>query len=110
MNILCRLQNTVEITTLPGQNLKRRKTLKVNFTLMCEMKYSDFLTSYITNWAALVKICEENHKKIDTGIYQKVSKLSKQLKPIATALNVIQKNTCIFSEAVAVWKKIQKRN
>ena len=61
---------------------------------------------------------QRNQSKIDTGIYQKVSnisikknveELSKWLKSIATALDAVQKNTCIISEAVTVWKKIRKR-
>ena len=60
----------------------------------------DCLTSYITNWATLMKIYEENPNKIDTRIYQKVlniflkgnvEELSKQLKLIATALEEVQK-------------------
>ena len=57
----------------------------------------DCLTRNIINWAILMKICEENSNKIDAEIYQKVSniflkrnveELLKQLKPIATALDV----------------------
>ena len=64
-----------------------------------------------------MKICEENLNKIDTKIYLKVSnislkrnveELSKQLKSIATTLDVLQKNACIISDAVAVWKKLEE--
>ena len=75
------------------------------------------MTSYITNWATLIKLCEENCNKIDTGIYQKVSnislkrnleEISKRLKLIATALDEVQNNACIISEAVTIWKKLEE--
>ena len=41
----------------------------------------------------------------NTSVKRNVEELSERLKPIATALDVVQKNTCIISEAVTVWEK-----
>ena len=43
------------------------------------------------------------------SLQRNVEELSKRLKLIATAVDVVQKNTCIISEAVTAWKKIRKR-
>jgi uncharacterized protein YuzB (UPF0349 family) len=77
----------------------------------------DCLESFIKNWPVLLKICEDHRDVIDTGIRNKVTNLAikrnaedllKILKPIAVALDKIQKNSCTISDALVIWKDLEK--
>mgnify|MGYP000117808826 CR=1 FL=1 len=77
----------------------------------------DCLESYISNWAHILKTCEENREVIDKVVQQQVSNLSLKrnvedlislLKPISSALDKVQRNNCTISESVSVWKELMK--
>ena len=73
---------------------------------------SDCLESFLRNWPILVQVCEEHRDRIDKDIARQVTNLSLKrnvedylqlLKPISVALDKVQSNTCVISEAVEVW-------
>lgn len=77
---------------------------------------ADCLEMYITQWDILLKICEENKKEIETTIYQKVSNIGLKhaakeyldiLKPIAVAIDTLQRKNATISDAVEQWKHLQ---
>jgi len=75
------------------------------------------LNSYIENWPALVKICENEARrdKIDPivkgkvtnmGLKRSAEELRDQLNPIANALDKMQSDTCTIAMAVDIWKSL----
>lgn len=73
---------------------------------------ADSLESFLRNWPILVQVCEEHRENIDKDVAKQVTNLSLKrnvedylqlLKPIAVALDKVQSNTCVISEAVEAW-------
>lgn len=73
---------------------------------------ADCLQSYMSNWSVLLKVCEEHRNEVDGTIADNVRNLGikrnaedylTRMKPIAVALDKVQRNTCVISEAVEVW-------
>lgn len=78
--------------------------------------YCDSLESYLKNWSILTKVCEDHRAEIDNEISSKILNIGLKrnvedmiaiLKPIATAIDVVQKNNCSLSECVFAWKKLE---
>jgi hypothetical protein len=79
---------------------------------------ADCLEIYLKEWPKLVKICEENKDKIDSIIYGKIMNMVikqaaeeylKILKPVAVALDKLQKNLTFISDAVEIWKELEDK-
>lgn len=77
---------------------------------------SDCLDAYIKNWSKLLKICEEHRDRIDPTVKTKVSnmvlkrsaeELLGRLRPIAIALDRMQRDTTMLAESVDVWKELR---
>lgn len=78
---------------------------------------ADCIEKYLQNWPILLQICEEHRNDIQESIYNKVQNIQMKrcaehylslLKPIAVALDVVQRDTCSISEAVNVWKNLEE--
>ena len=78
---------------------------------------SDCLRSYLDNWTTLLKVCEEHRGAIDSTVASKVQNISikrnaedylQRLKPIAVALDRVQRDTCLLGGAVEAWKALGK--
>lgn len=78
---------------------------------------ADCLESYIKHWPILLTICEQNRDKIDTnivnivnnlGIKRSAEELLQRLKPIAVALDKIQRDSCTIADTVDIWKTLEK--
>ena len=76
----------------------------------------DCFETYIDEWPNLLKICEENRTFIDPNIGKIVADINLKrlvegqlsiLKPIAIAVDEIQKNNCSIAKAVEIWKNLQ---
>lgn len=76
---------------------------------------ADCLEMYVTQWDLILKICEGSKKEIDATIYQKVSNIGLKhaaqeylsiLKPIAVALDTLQRKNATISDAVEQWKHL----
>ena len=72
----------------------------------------DSIESYLENWPILIRVCEEHRDIIDRDIANKIKDFAiKQnaenykdlLKPIAVALDRMQRDGCTLSDAVIVW-------
>lgn len=77
----------------------------------------DSLEAYVKNWPILVQICEQNRDGIDNriqnivtniGVKRNLEDMLNQLKPIANALDKVQKNDCSISDCVHIWKTLGK--
>ena len=77
---------------------------------------ADCLDSYIKHWPILITICEENRNQIDInirnvvnnlGVKRSAEELLRRLKPIAVALDMVQKDSCIIADAVEIWKHLE---
>lgn len=77
---------------------------------------SDCFEVYLSEWPKILKICEDNRNKIDNEIYEKVTNmvikrsaedLLKIYKPIAIALDTLQKSNASLSDAVEVFKQLE---
>lgn len=75
------------------------------------------LERYIDNWITLLRICEDfqddfdkDVRKIvcDIAIKRNAEDLLAILKPISTALNQMQSNSCDIADAVVIWKTLQQ--
>jgi hypothetical protein len=74
--------------------------------------------SYINNWSILVQVCEEAPECVVDAVIKKLVQnvtlkrntgdLLKLLKPISLALDSTQKDTCSISDAVDIWKKLER--
>lgn len=73
---------------------------------------ADCIESYVDNWHILSKICSENRTAFETNITAKVNNINlknnaqdylKTLKLISVALDRVQKNFCVISEATEIW-------
>jgi len=73
---------------------------------------ADYLEVYITQWPKLIAICEQNRNSIarditnivtNIGIKRSAEELLQRLKPIAVALDSIQKDSCTVADAVEIW-------
>lgn len=78
--------------------------------------YCDSLESYIKNWSILTKVCEDHRSEIDRdiankilniGLKRNVEDMIKNLKPVAEAIDNMQKNNCSLAECVFTWKKLE---
>lgn len=78
---------------------------------------ADCLQCYLDNWSIILKVCEENRDSIDTNVASKVQNIGikrqaedylRLLKPISIALDIVQSDSCFLSDAVSVWKKLEK--
>ena len=76
---------------------------------------ADCIDSYITNWPILLSVCEQHHSEINSAIKSKVENISLKrnaedylniLKPVSKALDLVQRDSCLISECVEVWKKL----
>lgn len=76
---------------------------------------ADSIESYLQNWDILVKICKEHSDDIDKQIIRKVNDRAlrrfaedylERLKPIAVALDKLQREDALISDAVEVWHKL----
>lgn len=93
----------------------------VKLMLPSEVRWNsivDSLESYIKGWPILLQICEQHRGKIDKDIKNLVSDFNlkrnaedmlQQLKPIADALDAVQKDNCSISIAVKIWKELKKK-
>jgi uncharacterized protein YuzB (UPF0349 family) len=77
----------------------------------------DCLEAYIKNWSLIMKVCEEHRDAIEGDIQNKVRNMGikrnaedllKRLKPIAIALDSIQRDNCTIAKAVEIWKRLEK--
>ena len=77
---------------------------------------ADCLESYIKHWPIMITICEEHRSAIDNnissivnnlGIKRSAEELLQWLKPIAVALDSVQKDSCSIADAVEIWKKLE---
>lgn len=77
---------------------------------------ADCLETYITQWPKLMAICEQNRNNIDKdianivtniGVKRSAEELLKRLKPIAVALDSIQKDSCTIADGVEIWKTLK---
>ncbi|XP_063222783.1 uncharacterized protein LOC134531131 [Bacillus rossius redtenbacheri] len=93
-----------------GQQLILPQDVRWNTTVDC-------LSAYIKYWPVLVKICEENRTAINDNIYRKVMNvvikrnaedMLRCLKPVAIALDKVQKDSSTISTAVDVWKSLKQ--
>jgi len=71
----------------------------------------------LQNWPIILQICEEHRCEIENTIYSKVQSIQiKKLaekyrlhhKPIAVAVDLVQKDACMIIEAVKVWKTLER--
>ena len=78
---------------------------------------ADSLQCYLDNWAMILKACEEHRDNIDGMIAKKVRDINvkrnaedylRRMKPIAVALDKVQSESCKLSEAVEVWKALER--
>ncbi|KAJ8874488.1 hypothetical protein PR048_025348 [Dryococelus australis] len=78
---------------------------------------ADCLPAYIKYWLVLTKICEENRTAINENIYRKAMNMGikrnadhmlRHLKPVAIALDTVQKDSCTISTAVDMWKRLRQ--
>lgn len=78
---------------------------------------ADCLESYIKQWPILMTICEQNRSEVDTsiasivnnlGVKRNAEELLKRLKPIAVALDKVQRDNCTSADAVDIWKQLEK--
>ena len=91
-----------------------------NLVLPLEVRWNtlaDCLHSYLDNWATPLKVCDEHRDSIDTIVARKVQDISikrnaedylKRMKPIAIALDKVQSDSCVLSEAVEVWNRLSE--
>ena len=79
---------------------------------------ADCLQAYIDNWAILVKVVESHRAAIDSAICDDVLDISlkrraedylSRMKPIAIALDKLQSDKCLISDAVVIWKELQEK-
>lgn len=77
---------------------------------------ADCLETYLKQWPKLVTVCEQHRDKIDKditnivtniGVKRSAEELMQRLKPIAVALDYIQRDSCNIAEAVEIWKKLK---
>lgn len=80
---------------------------------------ADCLESRIKNWPILMTICEENRDSADKiessiasivsnlGIKRSAEELLQRLKPIAVALDKVQRDNCTIADAVNIWKQLE---
>ena len=81
------------------------------------MEYHDgSIQSYLHNWEILVTVCKENIDDIDPQIARKVNDRAlkrfaedylDRLKPISVALDKLQRDAALISDAVEVWHKLK---
>lgn len=76
----------------------------------------DSIQSYLQNWEILVTVCKENNDDIDLQIARKVNDRAlkrfaedylDRLKPISVALDKLQRDVALISDAVEVWHKLK---
>lgn len=74
------------------------------------------MESYLKNWEILVKVCREFSEEVDQKIINKVNDKGlkrtaedylDRMKPIAVALDSIQRETTLISDAVEIWLKLK---
>jgi Protein of unknown function (DUF 659)/hAT family C-terminal dimerisation region len=77
---------------------------------------ADCLETYISQWPKLMAVCEQNRDEIDKdisnivtniGVKRSAEELLQRLKPIAVALDSVQRDSCNIAEAVEIWKKLK---
>ncbi|XP_045110374.1 uncharacterized protein LOC123504116 [Portunus trituberculatus] len=77
---------------------------------------ADSIESYLKNWEILVKVCKDNSKVLDQEIIRKINDRTlkrtvkdylERMKPIAVALNSVQRETTLISDAVEIWLKLK---
>ena len=77
---------------------------------------ADSIESYLKNWEILVKVCRDNNEEVDQKIIKKVNDKAlkratedyfKRMKPIAVALDCVQRETTLISDAVEIWSKLK---
>ena len=77
---------------------------------------ADSIESYLKNWEILVKVCKDNSEEIGQKIIKKVNDKAlkratedhfERMKPIAVALDCIQRETTLISDAVEIWLKLK---
>ena len=86
----------------------------------CEVRWNsvnDCLQAYVNNWATLVKVVETHREEIDSNICNQVLDITlkhkameylSRMKPIAIALDKLQRDKCHLSDAVVIWKELQE--
>jgi len=77
---------------------------------------ADCLESNIKHWPILMTICEQNRNKTDSsvanivtnlGVKRSAEELLQRLKPIAVALDKVQRDSCTIADAVDIWKQLE---
>ena len=78
---------------------------------------ADSIESYLKNWEILVKVCKDNSEEVDQKIIKKVYDKAlkratedyfERMKPIAVALDCVQRETTLISDAVEIWLKLKE--
>lgn len=76
---------------------------------------ADSIKSYVKNWEILVKVCNYNNEEVDQNIIKKVKNKTlkrttedylEKVNPIAVALDCVQRETTLISDAVEIWVKL----
>ena len=77
---------------------------------------ADCLESNIKHWPILMTICEQNRNKTDSsvanivtnlGVKRSAEELLQRRKPIAVALDKVQRDSCTIADAVDIWKQLE---
>lgn len=77
---------------------------------------ADCLDSYTKQWPIMMTVCEENRTEIDSnvsnivhnlGVKRSAEELLQRLKPIAVALDAVQRDNCGIADAVEIWKRLE---
>ena len=88
-------------------------------SIPCQVRWNsvnDCLQAYVDNWATLVTVVEAHREEIDSNICEKVLDINlkhqamehlSKMKPIAVALDRLQRDKCHLSDAVVIWKELQ---
>jgi hypothetical protein len=87
--------------------------------LLIEVRWNSMcgtIKAYLKNWSILMKVCDEHRNEIDAEIIKLVQNLDLKrncedllaiYQPIATALDLMQSDTCKIADSVVVWKHLE---
>ena len=76
---------------------------------------NDCLQDYVDNWPVLVSVVESHPGEIDPAICEKVLDINlkrqtldylSKMKPLAVALDKLQRDSCHLADAVVIWKEL----
>jgi len=99
---------------------KYKQTDAPKLTLPSDVRWNSFvdcLECYVKNWPVIMTICEENRLEIDTSVQNLVLNMAlkrncedllARMKPIAVALDKLQKNNSTIADTTEEWKKLEE--